>query len=283
MSRVIIIALLCVGLTACPGTAIESAAKRYAQGLTDSILNHDDPQTVSEALPAYLLALDGAVESNPDNVPVVAAAARLYALYASSFVTEPERQKRLADRAKRYALLALSKDLDDLHDVVGASLEDYVDELEDVDEDDFSLLYAFATAWTVWLQANVEDWNAIADIPKIEATLRHIISNDPGYDDGNPHMLLGVLSAQIPPSLGGKPEIAQTYFQNALKLSDNKNLAAKVYYAKYYARLVFDQNLHDRLLREALKADPKARGFTLSNILAQDQAVDLLVSSQDYF
>lgn len=283
MSRVLFVALLCLGLTGCPGTAIESAAKRYAEGLTDSILDHDDPQTVREALPAYLLALDGAVATAPDNVPVVAAAARVYALYASSFANNPERQKRLADRSKRYALQALSYGLDDLHDVVGEPLEDYVDELEEVDEEDFDLLYAFATAWTVWLQANVEDWNAIADLPKIEATLRHIVTLEPDYDDGNPHMMLGVLSAQIPPSLGGKPEVAQTYFQNALKLSENKNLQAKVYYAQYYARLVFDQQLHDRLLREALKADPEAHGFTLSNILAQDQAVDLLVGSQDYF
>ncbi len=283
MLRIFAVTLLCLGLTACPGTAIDSAAKRYALGLTNGILNHDDPQTVREALPSYLLALDGAVEAAPDNVPVVIAAARLYALYASSFTKDTERQKRLADRAKRYGLQALSHGLDDLHDVVGASLEDYVEELEDVDEDDLALLYGFATAWTVWLQANADDWNAIADVPKIEATLRYIIQLKPRYDDGNPHMMLGVLAAQIPPSLGGKPEVAETYFKNALKISAGNNQLAKVYYAKYYARLVFDQRLHDSLLREALKADPKARSFTLSNILAQDMAVDLLVGSHDYF
>lgn len=283
MPRLLLTALLCLGLTACPGTAIENAANTLAQGLTDGILNHDDPETVRNALPAYLLALDGAIEAYPENVPVMAAAARLYALYASSFTEDAERQKRLADRAKQYALQAISVELDDLYDVVGAPLEDYVDELEDIDEDEYDLLYAFATAWTVWLQANSEDWNAIADIPKIEATLKYIIRNQTDYDDGNPHMLLGALTAQIPPSLGGKPDVAQTYFKNALKLSENKNLLAKVYYAKYYARLVFNQELHDQLVREALKADPKARGFTLSNILAQEMAVDLLVSSQDYF
>ncbi|MDX1497557.1 MAG: TRAP transporter TatT component family protein, partial [Salinisphaeraceae bacterium] len=135
----------------------------------------------------------------------------------------------------------------------------------------------------VWLQAHSDDWNAIADISKIEATLKHIISIDPDYDNGNPQMMLGALASQIPPSLGGKPEIAEAYFQDALKLSDNKNLMAQVYYAKFYARLVFNQQLHDHLLREALKANPKARDFTLSNLLAQEMAVDLLVSSQDYF
>ncbi|MGB1581242.1 MAG: TRAP transporter TatT component family protein, partial [Nevskiales bacterium] len=95
MPRLLLVALLCLGLTACPGTAIDSAAKRYAKGLTDGILNHDDPETVANALPAYLLALDGAVEAAPENVTVTSAASRLYALYASSFVNDPKRQKRL--------------------------------------------------------------------------------------------------------------------------------------------------------------------------------------------
>lgn len=283
MSRLLLVALLCLGLTACPGGAIDAAAKRYAKGLTDGILNHDDPATVASALPAYLLALDGAVEAAPDNVPVVTAATRLYALYASSFVDDPKRQKKLSARAKRYGLQGLKYGLEDLYEVVDEPLEDYTDELEEVEEEELDILYAFATAWTVWLQAHTDDWNAIADISKIQATLEHVIALDPEYDDGNPHMLLGALSAQIPPSLGGKPEIAQIYFQNALRLSEEKNLMAKVYYAKYYARLVFNQKLHDHLLREALKADAKARDFTLSNLLAQEMAVDLLVSSQDYF
>ena len=58
---------------------------------------------------------------------------------------------------------------------------------------------------------------------------------------------------------------------------------ARVLYAQYYARLVFDQELHDRLLGEALAADPHAPGLTLLNVLAQQRARELLESGKDYF
>jgi hypothetical protein len=53
--------------------------------------------------------------------------------------------------------------------------------------------------------------------------------------------------------------------------------------AEFYARLVFDRELHDRLLGEVLAADPKAPGYTLMNTLAQQRANQLLASGKDYF
>ena len=58
---------------------------------------------------------------------------------------------------------------------------------------------------------------------------------------------------------------------------------AKVLYAKQFARLMFEQELHDRLLQEVLDADPYAEGLTLVNRLAQRQAAVLLAESADYF
>lgn len=49
------------------------------------------------------------------------------------------------------------------------------------------------------------------------------------------------------------------------------------------ARLMFEQELHDRLLTEVLAADAKAEGLTLINHLAKQQAKVLLASSADYF
>jgi hypothetical protein len=58
---------------------------------------------------------------------------------------------------------------------------------------------------------------------------------------------------------------------------------AKVLYARQYARLVFDRPLHDRLLNEVVAADPEAPGLTLGNTLAQEQALLLLASADEYF
>lgn len=46
---------------------------------------------------------------------------------------------------------------------------------------------------------------------------------------------------------------------------------------------MFDQALHDRLLEEALTADPRVPGMTLMNTLAQRQALVLKATSKDYF
>ena len=106
---------------------------------------------------------------------------------------------------------------------------------------------------------------------------------DENYQFGQVHLYLGILNTLLPPSLGGKPEIGKNHFEKAITLSQGKNLIAKVIYAEKYARLVFDQDLHDRLLNEVLKTEPRKRGFTLTNMLAQQQAKALLISGKDYF
>ena len=56
-----------------------------------------------------------------------------------------------------------------------------------------------------------------------------------------------------------------------------------VLYAQYYARMVFNRTLHDRLLHEALKKNPSVPGYVLMNTAAQKQARELLASADDYF
>jgi hypothetical protein len=83
--------------------------------------------------------------------------------------------------------------------------------------------------------------------------------------------------------MGGEPEKGRAHFERAVALSNGRNLMAKVSFAKHYGRLVFDRELHDRLLQEVLAASPKAPGQTLLNVLAQQQARELLDSADHYF
>ena len=133
------------------------------------------------------------------------------------------------------------------------------------------------------MQANTGDWGAIADLPKIEALLERVVAIDPRTDGGQAHVYLGVLNSLRPEAIGGKPETGRKHFETGLALSDGKNLMAKVLQAEFYARLVFDQELHDRLLNEVIAADPRVPGHTLVNTLAQDRARKLLESGKDFF
>ena len=61
-------------------------------------------------------------------------------------------------------------------------------------------------------------------------------------------------------SWGARPEVAREHFERAIELSEGRDLSIKVEYARRYARLVFDQELHDRLLTDVLNAPAEAPG-----------------------
>ena len=134
-----------------------------------------------------------------------------------------------------------------------------------------------------FLQANSSDWSAIADLPKVQALLDKVVATDAGHARGMPHVYLGVLHSLRPEAIGGQPARGRAHFEQAQALSGGRNLYAKTLMAEYYARLLFDQALHDRLLAEVLAADPAEPGFTLMNVLAQQRAEALVESGKDYF
>src|SRR5678816_4578067 len=128
-----------------------------------------------------------------------------------------------------------------------------------------------------------DSWNAIADLPKLQALLLRVATFDPHYDDGGAYLYLGVINSIRPASLGGKPEEGKAYFDKALELSAGRNQMVRGLYAQFYARLVGDQPPHDKLMSEVLVADPVAPRRTLINSLAQRKANALLESGKDYF
>ena len=83
--------------------------------------------------------------------------------------------------------------------------------------------------------------------------------------------------------MGGRPEVGRRQFERAIELSSGEYLMAKVLFAEQYGRLVFDRELHDRALNEVLESNPRIDGLTLINLLAQEQARELLASADDFF
>jgi hypothetical protein len=254
------------------------------ENLSRSMMNHDDPEVVAAGAPAYLLMLDALVLTYPENEDFLLSAAQLYGAYSGVFSNDAKQSKRLADRAMDYAARALCEYDNDACDAVSLPQDDMLSLLNDeFDEDDIPVFFAWASARAGWIQANSSDWAAIAELGKVKTLLQWIERHDPQYDQGTLQVYLGVLETQLPPALGGKPELGKAHFERALEYSEGKHQMARVLFAKQYARLMFDQELHDRLLNEALAADPKAEGLTLMNRLAQRQAAELLEGSAEFF
>lgn len=251
--------------------------------LAAGIRSHDDPATVGEALPAYLLLLDGMIEGDPDNVSLLRPAAELYGTYAGSFVDDSGRAARLSSRAFDYARRATCVELDALCDALDGPVDLFQQAAAALDRDALPTAWVLAAAWTGYIQTHSADWGAIAALPKAQALLDRVVELEPGYQRGMPWLYLGVLHSLRPAAVGGDPARARAAFEQALARSGGANLMAKTLYAEYLARLLFDRALHDRLLDEVLSAEVAVPGFTLSNTLAQRRAEQLQRSADEYF
>ncbi|HEX7914890.1 TRAP transporter TatT component family protein [Rudaea sp.] len=275
--------LLCACLSAACGSVVQKATREFGDSLTMAVLDQDDPGIVRDGLPSYLLLIDSRIEANPEDAASLLAGAKLYGAYAGAFVDDNERAQKLAGRAYGYARHALCLSEKPLCEALDAPYEKFDAALKQADAKDIATLYGFAAAWAGRIQVNTSDWNAIADLPKLQALLLRCDAIDAHYDDGGAALYLCVVNSIRPASLGGKPEEGKAWFDKALELSGGKNQMVRVLYAQFYARLVFDQTLHDKLLNEVLAADPVAPRLTLINTLAKKKAKALLASGKDFF
>ena len=120
-------------------------------------------------------------------------------------------------------------------------------------------------------------------LPRIGSAFKRVQTLDPAYETVQIEHYLAVLNTIRPPALGGNFEAGKAHFERATALSKGKDLSISVDFARYYARTLYDRELHDKLLNEVIAAEPNQEGFTLFNTLAQREAQELLDSADDYF
>ena len=279
---VITFSLSLLWLTGC-SSMMSSATGQLAKNLAVSIQNHNDPDTVASAIPAYLLMIDSFIENDSNDPQMLLSGAKLYAAYASIFVDNEQRAKKLSQRSLDYAMRATCIQNTAICQPKSIAFNEFKTEIETFDSSNIELLFALGQSWAVWLKAHSDDWNAVAELPRIRLILEKVLVLDENHQQGSAHLYMGVLHSLLPASLGGKPDIAKQHFEKAIALSNNTNLMAKVNYAEHHARLVFVQALHDKLLTEVIASNPEQPGMTLMNTLAQEKAKKLLASGKDYF
>jgi hypothetical protein len=265
------------------GPLVSNTRQDFADNLSDTISGYDDPETIEQALPAYMVLISSMIRSEPDNVNLLISGSKLYSSYASAFVQNKQRQRVLARHAFDYASHALCIQKPVACNAKKESYHQYEQTLKLFKKSDVKLLFAYGSAWAGLIEANSSDWNAVADLPRVKSVLKRVVQLDENISNGDAHVYLGVLDALIPPAMGGKPELAKAHFEKAIKISQGTNLMAKLLYAEKYARLVFNRKLHDKLLHEVVAADVSDSSHRLVDVLAQQRARKLLANASDYF
>lgn len=262
---------------------MSSAAGGMADNLSTAILNQNDPQTVRDGAPAYLLLLDSFLEGDPDDPALLGAAARLYASYGTVFADDPERARRLTGRARGYASRGLCEVFEPSCGWPDMAFVEFEQTLGGLVPRHADALFSYAVASLAWIRAHSADWDALAELPQMEALLNRYLEIGAGEADASAYTYLGILATLRPPALGGEPEKGQALFERAIELTGGRDLSIKVEYARGYARMLYERELHDRLLEEVVAADPEVPGYTLTNVLAQRDAEELLETADEYF
>ena len=282
MKNALVIGALATILSGC-ASLVSSATSGFTDSLSASILDHDDPELAKAALPAFMVTIDSLIRNNPDDPDLLASGATLYASYGAIFVDDEARASRLTSRARRYASTAICETYTPSCNWSDLNYDDFVATLDGIKPKQSEVLYTYGFASLAYLRAHSSDWNSLAELPQIEALFNHYLDISGDEVNSGVYTYMGILLTLRPPALGGEPEKAREYFEKAIALTDGRDLGAKVEYARGYARLLYERELHDRLLNEVMATDSEYDGYTLSNVLAKEQAKALLADADDYF
>jgi len=284
-------------------TGCSLSISNFSENISKSVKSNNDTATVMQALPAYIVLLDGLIESDPEDEDTLLASSKLMNAYTGllsadleMLSAESSKNKNLyyENKLKRQQQLLSQKSLkrvskaiclydENLCGITSIKFSEFAERIKNTDSDDIDILYQLATSWASWLQVNTHDWNAMAQLPQIKLLMETVISYDENWDNAGANMYLGVLNSFIPKTLGGNPELGKDYFETAIKLTKGENQMAKVLYAQYYARLTFNETLHERLLSEVLDYKKSQTKFILINTIAVQKAKALQASAKDYF
>lgn len=262
---------------------VERQTQRLADDLETAIREYEDPATIADALPAYLLLLEARLQSNPDDAGLRLTTAQLTGTYATLFGNGEVSARRLTKRALVHARAGAclrATSLCDLHEISFERLDERIGKLQ---SDDLPAAYLLATTWVGWIDSHSDDYGALADLPRAQALLEWVVDTAPGHDDGAAWLYLAVLHSQRPPAAGGRPDLAREYFDRARSVSEGDNLLVDVMLADHYARLLFDRELFVSTLEGVVDSEVDSPDYRLVNAVARQRARELLAQTERIF
>ncbi|NWF54841.1 MAG: hypothetical protein HXY45_08625 [Syntrophaceae bacterium] len=249
-----------------------------------SASRQSDVVLVRQGIPAYLMLVDGMIQTHPENRDLLLAGAQAYAAYAS--VLEEDEQDRasyLTERAKQYALKALEL-TPPFQGVLGQPLEVFQERLGRAEKKDVPTLFWVGNIWAAWIGAETEGPAAMADLPWVEALMERALQLDPGFYYGGSHLFKAILLSARPEPFGGNLKRAEEHFEKARAYGQGKFLMTDVYYAEYFARQTLNRELFVSTLKRVLETSPHVEpDLTLTNTLAQRKAKKLLARVDEFF
>jgi len=239
------------------------------------VLNEEqDLELAEKGIASNLKLLESLLKSDPDNKRFLLLATIGYSSYALGFVedTNVERARMFYLRGKEYGLRILSRNtkfakaLDQNFEVFNTALATF-------SKSDVPALFWTAIAWGSHISWSLTDPAALADLPKVESMMKHVLQRDSTFFHGGAHFFLGTLYGSRSKILGGDSIASRRHFESCLNINKGKFLMTYVYYARSYAVQIQNRELFESCLTtvDSTSIDVLPEG-RLSNAIAKKKA-----------
>jgi len=285
------------------GCSFDRLARRQMTRTTLDIVSVYDSETDLElartTLAVSLKLLEGAMKSDSDNTALLTAAARGYSRYSWGFL-EPEieqskwkgdsasvseiskRAVKFYKRSKGFGYRALISNNTDFINLETRNINEFKRWLDQLDSIQAEALYWTAFAWGNLLRFKTSFSNLPNDLAKVRMMMEQVIHLADSCYIGQAHTFLGAYYASLPPVLGKDMNLAKSYLEKGVSISQGNFLPARLAYARYFQLLSGDQNGY-RIVLQAIIDAPQSENQSqaLDNAVAQEQAKTLLLRFEE--
>jgi len=269
--------------------SVQKLALRSMSGILDNTMaalyEESDLKLAEQAIASDLKLLEGLIKSDPKNEKFLLLACQGFGAYALGFVEDsnPDRAQLFYLRGRNYGFEILKKNKA-FGNAMTNSIDSWEAALKRFDKSDVPALFWTANNWANWINLNLTNTDALADLPRTQLMMQRVLELDESYFFGGAHLFFATIYASRPRILGGDLEKARQHFERCFEFSQEKFLLPYLYYARYYATRNMDEELFKSTLNKIIATPddilPEQR---LPNAIAKQKAGILLQQFDELF
>jgi tetratricopeptide (TPR) repeat protein len=294
-------ALAAMGLPGCVHMTVGMTAP-VVKIASASFNAESDPVLARDASPGQLKTAEGFLAADPENRILLEVCARGYVEYTFGFLEDDledipddpahqvQREKLVAratglyDRALDFSLRLIALDDKHFRDAFNKDVASTEAAAKKLDKDSAAGLFFAGLSLGSAINLNRNDVARVVDLPKAIALVKRAYQLDPNMFNGGPSMLLGTVYASQGKAMGGDPDAAKKYFEQAIAASGGKYLLPRVMMARYYGTVVQERPLFEKMLKEVLETPATVfPEYRLANEIAKRRAKRYLSRVEEYF
>jgi TRAP transporter T-component len=270
-----------------------------------SLQQESDYELARQAIPGALKTIEGFWIVDPENKRLIQILTEGYCQYGTGFVEDDweaarlikdlpaaeyhnERSTKIFNRCLNYALLTLGKKWQS--DLFGdeATVKELL--LKDGKRNKrFAMMYAGLALGSI-VNHNLSRMEMLGYLPTVEMVLNHVIELDKKKPPENlvhaalPYVALGMIHTGRPVAMGGQPDRARAYFEQALKMTGGKFLLARTLMAYRVGLAKGDRKFFHDQLKQVLETAPSVwPEQRLANEVAHRKARRYLSKEKELF